>query len=145
MYLSKNHGGTAWDIGSWIEEELGVDPKHFSLWARGECDKEWTHNGCMTDEMIPEHVAYATYDENAENHRNAPDGYRTYEYCKIAVDPKFWTEYEIDYTRDEWINRRTPEEERDMAAVTFDGFCQAIYNLTRKYDTGRIVTFNEEE
>ena len=117
MYTWANYGQSAWVIDEWISEVLGLDPKHFSIWSRGECDKKWNHAGCMTDANIPEYMAIAEYGEDDEDRMRAPAGYRTYEYCHIAVDPNVCTEYEIDYTRDEGIKQQSPEEELLLSIV----------------------------
>lgn len=40
--------------------------------------------------------------------------------------------------------RRHPEEKRDMNVGVMDGYCQAIHDLTRKYDSGRKIRIQEE-
>lgn len=101
MYFSINHGESAYGIEEWIEEEHGVDSKHFSVWSRGESEDRWGHAGRLTGAMMPKSFTIAEYDINEENERKAPTGYKTYEYCGIAVDATVWEDYDIDYTRDE--------------------------------------------
>ena len=39
--------------------------------------------------------------------------------------------------------RRTPDETKTMNPGTMDGYCQAIHDLTRRYDTGRSIRIEE--
>ena len=107
-----NHGSSIWDVENWMDEELGLDSRHYSLWVRGEDDEEWRHCGSLTDDKLPEHTADVGYYEEGDEEvkREPPAGYITYEYCEIAVDPTVWVEYVIDYTRDEGIKPPSPEE-----------------------------------
>lgn len=41
--------------------------------------------------------------------------------------------------------RRIPEEKKYFSAVSFDGYCQAVHDLTRKYVTGRKIRIEETE
>ena len=112
LYLSVNHRPDYWELFEWLSDELGVDPMHFSTWSRGECDKKWIQEGTyVPEDTFPSFTVTAEYDENCINRRKAPEGYRTYEYCKIAVDPRIWDDVTVDYTRKEGIRVSSPEEE----------------------------------
>ncbi len=54
----------------------------------------------------------------------------------------YMQEFTYEYKRS--IN---PEDEstRVMSPVTMDGYCQAIHDLTRPYETGRKIDFKEED
>lgn len=43
------------------------------------------------------------------------------------------------------LYRRIPEEDRLIGATTMDGFIEAVYNLTRKYVTGRQIDWEARE
>lgn len=112
LYLSVNHSPDYWELEDWLSDELGVDPMHFSFWTKGECDEVWSRSGTYAPVSdLPNGVVHAEYDRNCVNSRKAPEGYRTYEYCKIAVDPDIWGELAMDYTREKGIETRSPEEE----------------------------------
>lgn len=40
--------------------------------------------------------------------------------------------------------RRVPEDKKTMNAGIMDGYCQAIHDLTRRYETGRNIRIQEE-
>ena len=112
LYLSVNHNPDYWGLLDWLSDDLGVDLMHFSFWTKGECDEGWSRGGTYApDKDLPNSIVTAEYDENCVNRRRAPEGYRTYEYCKIAVDPDIWGELIVDYTRETGIETRSPEEE----------------------------------
>ena len=111
MYESINHGPDKEDISEWMEEELGLDHMHFSLWAKGECDKGWSKDFYGDKNELPNHIAEAEYDKDSVNNRKGTEGYITYEYCPICIDPTKWLETTIDYTRDQGIHIQSPEEE----------------------------------
>ena len=111
IYESINHGHDVEEIRIWLEEELGLDHLHFSLWAKGECDKGWSKDFYGDKNELPDHIAVAKYDKDSVNEMKGPEGYITYEYCPICVDPSVWLEMTIDYTRDQGIQIQSPEEE----------------------------------
>ena len=111
IYESINHGPDIGDICEWMEEELGLDHMHFSLWVKGECDKGWSKDYHMDEIVLPDNTAVAKYDKDSLNRMKGPEGYITYEYCPICVDPNAWSEMTIDYTRDQGIQIQSPEEE----------------------------------
>ncbi|MBO4356746.1 MAG: hypothetical protein J5813_01045 [Candidatus Methanomethylophilaceae archaeon] len=111
LYLSVNRRPDRWELLDWLSDDLGVDLMHFSFWTKGECDEGWSRDGTYApDKDLPNSVVTAEYDDNCVNKMKAPEGYKTYEYCKIAVDPDIWDELVVDYTREKGIETHTPEE-----------------------------------
>lgn len=134
LYDCVNHGPSIWEIERWMEEELGLDSRHYSLWDKGESDEEWSHCGSLSDDKLPEFTAdvgcYEDGDEVVK--REAPAGYTTYENCEIAVDPTVWTEYDIDYTREEGI--RQPSSDEELLMTLTESLDRVDYLLERILD-----------
>ena len=105
LYIMGNHRPDAQDLMEWLEDDLGVYSIHFSFWSIGECDDGWFQSGAfVAKSALPAHTAVAEYDYNAINRRKAPEGFKTYDDCDIAIDPAVWKDITVDYTREEEIN-----------------------------------------
>ena len=111
MYFSINHAPSAGEIDDFLVNTIGVDCSRYIIKSKGECDESWCEYGCSESSG---HYVESEYDESIpETHRKAPEGYKTYEYCDIAVDLSFWHEYKIDYTKKE-VNLRPAAEDVDL-------------------------------
>jgi hypothetical protein len=107
-----NHRPTHRDAVDWLTDELGIGSMHLTIWTRGENDDEWSQWGSYAPNgEIPIHTVLLNYDEEKDRMEDAPEGYRTYECCDIAVDPDIWAEVAVDYTRDEEPYYPSPLEE----------------------------------
>ena len=105
LYIVGNHRPDARELMEWLEDDLGVYSIHFSFWSIGECDDGWFQSGAFVAESaLPAHTSVAEYDNNAINRRKAPEGFKTYDDCDIAIDPAVWKDITVDYTREEEIN-----------------------------------------
>lgn len=110
MYFSINHAPYMNEIVDFLTETIGVDYKRFLIKSKGEDADEWRSDGCLAED-IP-NIADAEYsDSESETRRIAPEGYKTYEYCYIAVDPNFWKDTDIDYTKDEMAKPMSQDQE----------------------------------
>ena len=110
MYFSINHAPYVGDIVDFLTDTIGVDCNRFNLVSKGECDEYWTKYGGDFQEIA--HIAQAEYDESiSDTRRRVPAGYKGYEYCYIGVDPEYWKEYTIDYTKDDIVRPMTKEQE----------------------------------
>ncbi len=108
MYFSINHAPYVNEIVDFLTDTIGVDYKRFLIRSKGECEDVWTREGGFAEDI--DHIVESVYDDSVtETHRKAQDGYKVYEYCDIAVDPAYWVEISIDYTKDEMPESRTPE------------------------------------
>lgn len=111
MYFSINHAPYIGDLVDFLTDTIGVDYKRFLIKSKGEDADEWRSDGGLAGDI--EHIADSEYydSEDNETHRIAPEGYKTYEYCYIAVDPNFWKDTDIDYTKDEMAKPIGAEQE----------------------------------
>lgn len=107
-----NHGPTIWDAIDWLTDDLGIGIVHFSIWTKGEDADEWDRGGTYVPEgEVPIQTVFLDYDEKSDKLEDAPDGYKSYKYCDIAVNPDIWTEVTMDYTREEGPHYPSPVEE----------------------------------
>ena len=107
-----NHRPTHWEAIDWLADELGIGSARLTIWTRGENDDEWSQWGSYVPKgEVPIHTVLLNYDYEKEKLEDAPEGYKTYEYSDIAVNPDMWEEVTVDYTRDEGASFPSPIEE----------------------------------
>lgn len=106
-----NRGPRSDEVEDWLNDGLGLDSMHFTLWTRGECDEEWFQIGSLLPkDTMPADTVNIEYDEDEER-LDPPPGFTAYRYSDIAVDPNVWKEVTIDYTRDDDIKPQSSTEE----------------------------------
>lgn len=98
IYHYINHAPPLCDVDTFFTDTIGVDSKRYHIKEKGECDEMWCNSG-----SYPEFGGYyeIQYDEETGKNLPAPEPYKEYEYCGIAIDPSVWEDYEIDYTKEE--------------------------------------------
>ena len=110
MYFSINHAPYIGDIVDFLTDTIGVDCNRFTLVSKGEDADDWSKYGGEFQEIA--HIVQAEYDESfSETRRRVPEGYKGYEYCYIGVDPEYWKDYTIDYTKDDIVRPMTKDQE----------------------------------
>ena len=112
LYLVASHQPNRWEILDWLDEELGVDRMHFTVWTMEMYDKSWSQEGgYVPDDTMPEHTSSSEYDEHWTDLRKTPEGYKTYDDCRMAVDTEVWEEMTVDFTRDVGVHPESPVED----------------------------------